>query len=97
MLTTTTPTRQQMDATLVTATMYTAGGVANLVVVLNIMRRWPGRGASLSAALSISAVSLSLSCGKSYVFYCICFYNKKLCTLRKISYYTFLIYKIDTV
>ena len=91
-----------MDATLVTATMYTAGGVANLVVVLNIMRRWPGRGASLSAALSISAVSLSLSCGKSNVFYCICFYNKKYnkkksVVVRKTSYYTFLIYKIDTV
>ena len=64
MLATTAQTPQQMDATLVTATMYTAGGVANLVVVLNIMRRWPGRGASLSAALSISAVSLSISCGK---------------------------------
>ena len=77
MLTTTTSTRHQMDATLVTATMYTAGGVANLVVVLNIMRRWPGRGASLSAALSISAISLSISCGKSDYVYCFYFYYKK--------------------
>eukprot|EP00111_Clytia_hemisphaerica_P022176 TCONS_00065178-protein len=54
-----------MDPTLVTASMYTFGGIANLIVVLNILKRWSDRSVSFSISFSIGVVCLLTSCGKA--------------------------------
>ena len=55
----------KMDPTLVTASMYTIGGITNIIVVLNIIKRWTERTVIFAVSFSIGAVCLLTSCGKA--------------------------------